>query len=120
MQMRNKKAILMMCTALTIGLLPVTWLGCASTPTRESTGEYIDDSTITAKVKTALVKDPVVSAFAVGVKTYKGVVQLSGFVNTAAEKTKAEEVARGVYGVKSVTNSLIVKIVGGGNHGWAW
>ena len=109
MQARNRKAILMMCAVLTVGLIPMTWLGCASTATRESTGEYVDDSTVTAKVKTALVKDPVVSAYAVNVKTYKGVVQLSGFVNTADEKTRAEEVARGVHGVKSVTNSLIVK-----------
>ena len=109
MQARNKKAILMMCAVLTIGLMPVTWLGCASTATRESTGEYVDDSTITAKVKTALIKDPVVSAFAVSVETYKGIVQLSGFVNTATEKAQAETVAHGVYGVKSVTNSLVVK-----------
>ena len=69
----------------------------------------MDDSAITAKVKAALVKDPLVSALAVNVKTYKGVVQLSGFVNTDAEKTRAAEVAVGVYGVKTVTNSLIVK-----------
>ena len=109
MQAINRKAVLMVCTVLTVGLMPVTWMGCASTSTRESTGEYIDDSTITAKVKAAFVKDPVVSAFAVSVKTYKGAVQLSGFVNTADEKTRAEEVARGVYGVKSVNDSLIVK-----------
>ena len=109
MPARNKKAILMLCAVLTGGLIPALWLGCASTATRESTGEYIDDSTVTAKVKAALVKDPVVSAFAVSVETYKGGVQLSGFVNTAAEKTQAEAVTRGVYGVKSVTNSLVVK-----------
>ena len=107
--MKNQTVILTLCAVLTAGLLPMTWTGCASTATRESTGEYVDDSTITAKVKTALVKDPVVSAFAVSVKTYKGVVQLSGFVNTDAEKTHAAEVAVGVYGVKTVTNSLIVK-----------
>ena len=109
MQARNKKAIVVMYAVLTVGLIPMTWLGCASTATRESTGEYVDDSTVTAKVKTALIKDPVVSAFAVSVETYKGVVQLSGFVNTTTEKTQAESVARGVYGVKSVTNSLVIK-----------
>ena len=109
MQVKNSNPILIMCAVLTIGLTPVAWLGCASTATRESTGEYIDDSTITAKVKTALVNDPVVSAFAVSVKTYKGVVQLSGFVNTLTAKTRAAEVAQGVHGVQSVTNSLIVK-----------
>ena len=109
MQVNNRKAILIMCAVVTFGLTPVTWLGCASTATRESTGEYVDDATITAKVKTALVKDPVVSAFAVSVETYKGVVQLSGFVNTAVEKSQAETVARGVHGVIAVTNSLVVK-----------
>jgi len=110
MQLRNRNAVLMICAVLTLGLIPVTWLGCASTATRESTGEYVDDSTVTAKVKTALVNDPVVSAYAVNVKTYKGVVQLSGFVNTAEEKSRAEEDARGVHGAKSVTNSLIIKV----------
>ena len=109
MPARNRKAILMMCTVLSLGLLPVVWMGCASTATRESTGEYIDDSTITAKLKTAFATDPTVSMLAVHVKTYKGVVQLSGFVNTQEEKDKAAEIARGVRGVKSVTNSLIVK-----------
>ena len=109
MQARNRKAILIVSAVLTLGLMPVTWLGCASTSTRESTGEYIDDSTITAKLKTAFATDPTVSALAVHVKTYKGVVQLSGFVNTQEEKDKAAEIARGVRGVKSVTNSLIVK-----------
>ena len=109
MPVRNRKAILMLWTVLTVGLIPAVWLGCAATATRESTGEYIDDATVTAKVKAALVKDPVVSAFAVSVETYKGGVQLSGFVNTADEKTQAEAVTRGVYGVKTVTNSLVVK-----------
>jgi hyperosmotically inducible protein len=99
----------MICTVLSVGLMPVVWLGCASTATRESTGEYIDDSTITGKVKTAFASDPTVSAFAVHVNTYKGVVQLSGFVNTQEEKDKAAEIAGGVHGVKSVTNSLILK-----------
>jgi len=109
MQAKTRTAVLMICAVLTVGLFPVTWLGCASTPTRESTGEYVDDSAITAKVKTALIKDPIVSAFDVSVKTYKGMVQLSGFVNTPDQKNRAEEVARGVYGVTSVNNSLVVK-----------
>jgi hyperosmotically inducible protein len=109
MQARNKSAFLMMCTVLSVGLMPVVWTGCASTATRESTGEYIDDSTITAKVKTAFATDPTVSAFAVHVKTDRGVVQLSGFVNTQEEKDKAAEIAGGVLGVKSVTNRLVVK-----------
>ena len=110
MQTKNKQVALMLCVVLTGGLMAVTWMGCASTPTRESTGEYVDDSAITAKVKAALVKDPIVSALAVSVKTYKGVVQLSGFVDTADQKAQAENVARGVNGVSSVNNGLIVKV----------
>ena len=83
--------------------------GCAATPTRESTGEYVDDSTITAKVKAALIHDPVVKALDVKVETFKGAVQLSGFVNTEVEKTQAGNVAAGVSGVSSVKNSIVVK-----------
>jgi osmotically-inducible protein OsmY len=83
--------------------------GCASTPTKESTGEYIDDSAITAKVKAALVKDDNVRARDVGVETFKGVVQLSGFVATAEEKTRAGQLAAGVRGVQSVTNNIQLK-----------
>jgi osmotically-inducible protein OsmY len=82
---------------------------CASGPTRESTGEYIDDTAITTKVKTTLLEDNEVSALDVGVETFKGRVQLSGFVETQREKAKAEELARRVAGVKSVSNDLIVK-----------
>jgi osmotically-inducible protein OsmY len=83
--------------------------GCASTETRESTGEYIDDSAITAKVKAALFNDKNVSGFAVNVETFKGVVQLSGFVNTPEEKKQAEAVASRVNGVRSVANNITVK-----------
>ena len=88
---------------------PAVFSGCAATPTKESTGEYVDDSTITTKVKAALIKDKTVSAADVKVETFKGVVQLSGFVNTAAEKTQAETVASSVTGVKSVDNKITVK-----------
>lgn len=83
--------------------------GCAATPTRESTGEYIDDSAITAKVKAKLVKDKQTSALAIKVVTYKGVVQLSGFANSATEKMRAGELAESVSGVKSVENNISVK-----------
>jgi len=83
--------------------------GCASTPTRESTGEYVDDSTITAKVKAALVRDPIVKALDVKVETFKGAVQLSGFVNSEAEKTQAVNLAAAVSGVTSVKNDIVVK-----------
>ena len=82
---------------------------CAATPTQESTGGYIDDSTITAKVKTNLAQDNKVSATDIHVKTYKGVVDLSGFVNSQSQISEAGIVAGQVSGVKSVHNNLIVK-----------
>jgi osmotically-inducible protein OsmY len=90
------------------GLLSLT-TGCAATPTRESTGEYVDDSTITAKVKAAFLKDDVVKASAVSVETFKGIVQLSGFVDTAAEKYRAADLAAGISGVRDVKNKITVK-----------
>lgn len=84
-------------------------LGCASTPTKESTGEYVDDSTITTKVKAAIFNDPALKVFQINVETFKGEVQLSGFVDSAQTVKKAGEVARSVGGVKSVKNNLIVK-----------
>jgi len=86
-----------------------TITGCAGTATRDSTGEYVDDATITAKVKTAFVRDDTVKALDVKVETFKGVVQLSGFVDTSAQKNRAEELAKMVAGVKSVENNLSVK-----------
>jgi hyperosmotically inducible periplasmic protein len=83
--------------------------GCAGTATRESTGEYIDDATTTTKVKAAFVKDPVVSAMDVKVDTFKGTVQLSGFVDTPEQKTRAEQIAAGVTGVSAVKNNITVK-----------
>ncbi|AHF91804.1 transporter [Opitutaceae bacterium TAV5] len=83
--------------------------GCASSSTGESTGEYVDNSAITAKVKAALLNDPIVKSFDVSVESYKGVVQLSGFVNTYEQKTQAGRVAAGVTGVAGVQNNLIVK-----------
>ena len=85
------------------------FLGCASTPTRESTGEYIDDSTITTKVKAAIFSDPSLKVFQINVETFKGEVQLSGSVDSDQIVNKAGEVARGVGGVNSVKNDLIVK-----------
>jgi len=91
-----------------IGLIAV-FVGCASTPTREGTGEYVDDSAITTKVKAAIFAEPTLKVFQINVETFKGEVQLSGFVDSAQSVTKAGEVARGVQGVKSVKNNLIVK-----------
>jgi len=89
--------------------LVTAFLGCASTPTRESTGEYVDDSVITTKVKAAIFNDPSLKVFQINVETFKGEVQLSGSVDSAQMVNKAGEVARGVKGVTSVKNNLIVK-----------
>jgi osmotically-inducible protein OsmY len=83
--------------------------GCAGGPVAKSTGEFIDDATITAKVKASMIADPVVKALDVGVDTYKGTVQLNGFVDTAEQKSRAEQIARGVDGVAQVQNRLTVK-----------
>ena len=83
--------------------------GCAATPTSDSTGQYVDDSTITTKVKSALLGDDAVKSFEIKVETVKGVVQLSGFVDTSDQKSAAEKDASGISGVKSVQNNLIVK-----------
>lgn len=83
--------------------------GCASTRTQESVGEYVDDSTITAKVKTAIFNEPDLKATEVNVETFKGVVQLSGFVSSEADRAKAVEVARKVGGVKAVRNDMRLK-----------
>jgi osmotically-inducible protein OsmY len=82
---------------------------CSPTRTRETTGEYVDDVTITTKVKAALINDPAVKARDVKVETFRGVVQLSGFVDSPAQAAKATEVAKEVGGVKSVKNDLAVK-----------
>ena len=82
---------------------------CASTRTHESTGEYVDDSTITTKVKALLAEDDFLKSFQIGVETFKGTVQLSGFVNSQDAARKAGEITRSVKGVMSVKNNLIVK-----------
>ncbi len=84
-------------------------LGCASTATQEGTGEYVDDSVITTKVKAALLNEPGLKSTEINVETYKGVVQLSGFVSSAADERKAAELARNVKGVKSVKQDMRVK-----------
>jgi osmotically-inducible protein OsmY len=82
---------------------------CVSTRTHKSAGEYVDDSVITTKIKSQLAADDFLKSFQISVKTYKGAVQLSGFVNLQQAADKAEEIAKGVKGVKSVKNDLIVK-----------
>ncbi|MFZ7126698.1 MAG: lipopolysaccharide assembly protein LapA domain-containing protein [Desulfobacterales bacterium] len=84
-------------------------VSCSSTSKQASTGEYIDDSVITTKVKSLLAEDDFLKSFQISVETYKGVVQLSGFVNTQTAVDKAGQIASSVKGVQSVKNDLIVK-----------
>lgn len=95
--------------ALGGGTIATLSSGCAGTATRESTGEYLDDTTISTKVKAAFVRDPLVKALDVKVDTFKGTVQLSGFVDTAEQKSRAEQLAAGVTGVTSVKNNITLK-----------
>ena len=90
-------------------VLAVSVAGCAGGKKFESTGEYLDDAAITTKVKTSILGDSKLKLLQISVETYKGVVQLSGFVDSTAAADKAAELARTVNGVKSVNNSLIVK-----------
>ena len=90
-------------------ILLATMLGCASTAKQEGTGEYIDDTVITAKVKAAVLNEPTLKVAEINVETFKGVVQLSGFVSDAGDVPKAGAVARGVKGVTSVKNDLRIK-----------
>jgi len=83
--------------------------GCASTRTAESTGEYIDDTALTTKVKAALLNDAEVSGSAINVETFKGTVQLSGFAKTQAERQRAYDLALKVKGVSSVKNNILIK-----------
>ena len=106
--MLNKKPGL--ATMLLVAALSATTLAaCGATKTRESTGEYIDDSTITAKVKTAFVQSKEVSAANIQVETFKGKVQLSGFADSNREIERATEIAREVAGVRSVRNDIRLK-----------
>ena len=95
--------------AILTALVFATLLGCASTSTKEGTGEYIDDTVITTKVKAAVLNEPSLKVAEINVETFKGVVQLSGFVSDAGDVAKAAAVARNVKGVTSVKNSLLVK-----------
>jgi hyperosmotically inducible protein len=90
-------------------MLIASFVACASTSKQEGAGEYVDDSVITTKVKSLIAADDFLKSFQISVETYKGIVQLSGFVGTQMAVNKAGEIARGVQGVKSVKNDLIVK-----------
>jgi osmotically-inducible protein OsmY len=105
MAMKKSKRV----TALALVLLLAAIVGCASTSRQESTGEYVDDSVITTKVKAAVFNDPALKSLEINVETFKGVVQLSGFVSSAGDIQKAIDITRGVEGVTSVKNDMRVK-----------
>jgi osmotically-inducible protein OsmY len=96
-------------TIFFITALVILFAGCASTPTQEGTGEYIDDTLLTTKVKAMVFNEPTLKSAEINVETFKGVVQLSGFVSSQADINKAVEVASGVKGVKSVKNDMRLK-----------
>jgi osmotically-inducible protein OsmY len=96
-------------SAFFLALTLLTAAGCASTQKHEGTGEYVDDSVITTKVKAAILHEPSLSSAEINVETFKGEVQLSGFVNSSADIAKAVEVASGIDGVKSVKNDMRLK-----------
>lgn len=93
-------------TTACAAVLIATLAACAPTKTREGTGEYLDDSVITTKVKAAFAEDPTVKATEVKVETFKGTVQLSGFVDSREQERRAVELARQVKGVQSVKDDM--------------
>ena len=94
---------------LVVLMMIAAFVACASTPQQSSTGEVVDDSVITTKIKSLLAADDFLKSFQISVETRKGIVQLSGFVSSQAAVDKAGQVARSVKGVISVRNDLIVK-----------
>ena len=101
--LRRSTSVMLLAAALT------TLAACTSTPIRESTGEYVDDAILTARVKSALVAEPGVKATEINVETFKGRVQLSGFVTAQSSIDKAVTIARNVPGVASVANDMRLK-----------
>ena len=102
--MRQNTAAMLLAT-----LMATAVVGCTSTPTQESTGQAIDDGVVTAKVKAKLLEDPVTKAHQISVETFKGTVQLSGFVESDHARSRALQLARDVDGVKSVKDALEVR-----------
>ena len=95
-----------------MAVMTLAMVACASTGTSKSTGEQVDDSVTTASVKTALIGDPVTKAHQIDVEVYKGTVQLNGFVDSAASKERATQIARNTKGVTAVHNNLTVRTDG--------
>jgi osmotically-inducible protein OsmY len=84
-------------------------ISCSSTESRESTGQYVDNSIISGKIKSKLISDSIAGGSSIDVESYKGIVILSGFVQTKSEKERALELARKTKGVKEVKDALYVK-----------
>ncbi len=103
------KQVSKLLSAIFLAATLISVVGCASTPQKEGTAEYIDDSVITTKVKAAIFNEPTLKVAEINVETFKGVVQLSGFVNSQGDINKAVAVARGVRGVISVKNDMRLK-----------
>ncbi len=103
--MRPFKLVTSLCATAALA----AFVGCASTSKSSSTGEYVDDSVITAKVKAAVFADSTLKSSEINVETYKGTVQLSGFVSSQADINQAVEVARNVNGVSSVKNDMRIR-----------
>lgn len=95
--------------AVFAAILLLSAVGCAPTPTREGTGEYVDDAVITTKVKAAILNEPGLKSAEINVETFKGTVQLSGFVKEQSDARRAGELARGVKGVQAVKNDIRMK-----------
>jgi hyperosmotically inducible protein len=96
-------------TALALSALLISISACAATDTKESTGQYVDNSVLTAKVKTAIFNEPTLKSSEISVETYKGEVQLSGFVSSIDQTKKAVEIAKSIPGVTAVKNDMRVK-----------
>ena len=96
-------------SAILVTVFLTASLGCASSRTQEGTGQYLDDSVITTKVKAAILGEPGLKVAEINVETFKGVVQLSGFVNSRADIDTAVRVARSVKGVTAVKNDMQLK-----------
>ena len=104
MKLRHHPAALLLAVASLVGIS-----ACQSTPTRESTGQYLDDTAITGKVKAAIFNEPTLKSAENNVETFTGAVQLSGFVGTQADINKAVTITQGVDGVRSVKNDMRLK-----------
>ncbi|MES2840380.1 MAG: BON domain-containing protein [Pseudomonadota bacterium] len=98
---------LLLAVAVAIGSVVST--GCAVTSGQSSVGQFVDDTTITTRVKARFAEDPQVSAMRIGVETLNGTVQLSGFATTQGEKDRASSVARAVPDVRNVQNNIVVR-----------